>query len=549
MPSFSKPKWIPCLFFLALALPVLIAIWFVPWFVTQDGPRHVYNAHVLSSLSSDQSPFKDYYGARAGLLPYVGVYKLLGGLMSVVTARTADRLLMTLTSIGFAASVLWLRRQVVGWNKMTAVVPLVLLLSISRLWLLGLYFFLLGACLFALTVGLWWTWRNELNPVRAGTLAVLLVAGYFFHVVSAGLSVFALVVLAVATPGLRRQRRILWTAAIVAPCVSLIIVFGILMGSSGGALTEWTGLTDPFSIHSWVQYLQNWDFISFSFKERLGIVSVPTDCPFVEQGELQYALLWPSFWAIAGTLLLVGSTLKGNAIRTRAFQSEHRGWIALALLLFAGGFFGPSAGAQGTILRERVLLLGMVSLVMLIKPQSDTPAARIGLLCLLVGAVLQIAFVLDYARISNIVAGRIMQTAPLLEAGERVSLMVADPRTHYVTNPLPDIANQLGVERNVVVWNNYGPAYYYFPVEFRTEVVRDQWKRVDSLNQELISGGFEAAYREHPAEWQAAVGEALAGTDVLIVWGAAPWFDELCEKWFLSQPIFEQGEVRAFKRR
>ncbi|MEK6302059.1 MAG: hypothetical protein AABO41_15220 [Acidobacteriota bacterium] len=69
MPSFSNHKWTTCLFFLALAAPVLIAIWFVPWFVTQDGPRHVYNAHILSALSNEQSPFKDFYAARAGLLP------------------------------------------------------------------------------------------------------------------------------------------------------------------------------------------------------------------------------------------------------------------------------------------------------------------------------------------------------------------------------------------------------------------------------------------------------------------------------------------------
>ncbi|MGH9932815.1 MAG: hypothetical protein ACREA9_26735, partial [Pyrinomonadaceae bacterium] len=228
------------LVFVALATPVLIAIWFVPWFVTQDGPRHVYNAHILSSLSNGHSPFEDFYAARAGLLPYVGVYKLLAGLMSVVSARTADRLLMTLTSIGFAASVLWLQWRVVGWKQSPAIVPLVLLLSISRLWLLGLYFFLLGACLFAVTLGLWWVWRNELKPARAAIIAVLLAAGYFFHVVSAGLSVFALAVLAVATPGPGVRRRVLWTAASIVPCTALIIVFGSLMGSSGGALTEWT---------------------------------------------------------------------------------------------------------------------------------------------------------------------------------------------------------------------------------------------------------------------------------------------------------------------
>jgi hypothetical protein len=172
-----------------------------------------------------------------------------------------------------------------------------------------------------------------------------------------------------------------------------------------------------------------------------------------------------------------------------------------------------------------------------------------GALCLTVAALLQIAFVLDYARISNRVAGGVMQVAPYLESRQTIMLMVADPRTHYVLNPLPDIADQLGVSKDVIVWNNYGPAFYYFPVEFRSEQVRDQWKRLDSFHQLLVSGGVEAAAKEHPAEWSTAVGEALDGTDVLIVWGVAPWFDALCEKWFQPQPFFEQGELRAFKHK
>lgn len=531
---------------MALAAPVLIAIWFVPWFVTQDGPRHLYNAHILSTFSNEHSPFKDFYAARAGLLPYVGVYKLLAGLMSVVSARTADRLLMTLTSIGFAGSVLWLRQRVARWEKLPLVVPLILLLSISRLWILGLYFFLLGACLFAVILGIWWRWRDDLKPARAAILAVLVAIGYFFHVVSAGLSVFALVVLAVATPGFNLRRRGLWTAAAIAPCALLIIGFGYLMGSSGGALTEWTGLTDALSLRNWLHYLQTADFVSLSFKEALGVLEVPTDCPFVEQSAQRYALLWPTLWAIVGVSLLLGSSqLKTVSV----FRSENRGWLALAACLFAAGLFGPTAGAQGSILRERVLLLGMVALVPLIKPQSGKAATRIGSVCLVVALVLQIGFVLDYARISNRVAGSVLQVAPHLETGQRILLVVADPRTHYVVNPLPDIANQLGVSRDVVVWNNYGPAFYYFPVEFKSEQIQEQWKKTDSFHQLLVAGGVEAAAKAHPAEWSAAIGGALDETDVLIVWGVVPWFDELCATSFQPEPIFEQGEVRAFRHK
>lgn len=547
--SVSSPSAVALLYFLALAAPVLVAIWFVPWFVTQDGTLHVYNAYLLSTLSEENQPLAEFYAPRGGLLPYVGMYKLLAGLMSIISARAADRVLMTLTSIGFACSVLWLRWRIVGSEGMPIVVLLVLLLAVSHLWLLGLYSFLLGASLFAVTLGIWWFWRNRLTPARAVIIGGLLALGYLFHIISTGISVFALVVLAVATPGTNVRKRLFWTAASVAPSIILMISFSALMKTSGGAAVQWIGLTDPFSVQSWIQYLQVPDFISFSFKETLGVLAVPTDCPFVEQGAVRYAVLWPSLWAVVGLVLLLASTLQGRSILARLPQSEHRGWILVALFLFAAGLFGPSAAGHGSILRERVLLLGMVTLVPVLTPKPKTSAARIGALCLAVALLLQIAFVLDYARISNRIAGAVMRVAPHLQSRERVALMIPDPRTHYAVNPLPGIANQLGVSTEAIVWNNYGPAYYYFPIQFRSDQVREQWKRVDSLNQLLLSGKVETVAKQNPEEWVAAFGATLENTDVLVVWGAPGWFDSLFERGFQPQPFFEQGGARAFRRR
>jgi hypothetical protein len=537
------------LYFLALAAPVLIAIWFVPWFVTQDGPLHVYNAYLLSALSNEDSPLAEYYAPRGGVLPYIGVYKLLAWLMSIISARAADRVLMMLTSIGFAGSVLWLRWRVAGPENMAIVVPLVLLLAISHLWLLGLYSFLLGASLFSVILGLWWSWRDKLTPARAVIIGGLLTLGYPFHIISTGICVFAVVILAVATPGPNSRKRLLWTGVSIAPSIALIISFSALIKTSGGAGVQWIGLTDPFSIQSWIQYLQVPDFISLSFKRTLGVLAVPTDCPFVDESAVRYAILWPSLWAVVGLILLLASTLQRRVSRARLFQTEYRGWILLVLFLFAAGFFGPSAAGHGSILRERVLLLGMVMLIPLIKPQPKTSASRIGALCLVVAVLLQIAFVLDYARISNRIAGAVMQVATDLESRERIALLVPDPRTHYAVNPLPGIANQLGVSREAVVWNNYGPAYYYFPIQFRSDQVRDQWKRVDTLNQLLLSSEVETAAKQNPEGWVAAFGTTLENTDVLVVWGAAPWFDSLFERWFQPQPFVQQGGVRAFRRR
>ena len=41
--------------------PALAAVWTVPWFVTQDGSAHVYNARILASSWDPGSPFRDVY--------------------------------------------------------------------------------------------------------------------------------------------------------------------------------------------------------------------------------------------------------------------------------------------------------------------------------------------------------------------------------------------------------------------------------------------------------------------------------------------------------
>src|SRR5262245_16867902 len=83
--------------FVALVLPVLVAIWFVPWFVTQDGPLHLLNAHIMGELLKPQSPFGQLYAVRWNPLPYWGAHMCLTGLMSLLSDRTADRVLMTIT--------------------------------------------------------------------------------------------------------------------------------------------------------------------------------------------------------------------------------------------------------------------------------------------------------------------------------------------------------------------------------------------------------------------------------------------------------------------
>lgn len=100
---------------LAMALsPAMMAVWSVPGFVTQDGPSHLYNAHILNESLQSDSPFAEVFQARWAPLPNWSGHIVAMGLLTILSPRQADCALTTIPMIALAASTFWLRRRVAG---------------------------------------------------------------------------------------------------------------------------------------------------------------------------------------------------------------------------------------------------------------------------------------------------------------------------------------------------------------------------------------------------------------------------------------------------
>ena len=228
-------------------LPALAAIWMTPEFVTQDGPAHVYNAEILVRSFDPESLFRPYYTVRWEPLPNWAGHVLTAALVAAVSGETAERAVVTITLVGFAASVVWLRLRVAGAGGMALASALAVLLALNLVWLLGFTSFLLGACLFPVTLGVWWAGRRELSWRRVAALAGLLSLGYFCHLVSLGLTAVGLVVLALTTPSPRRRSVLIRTAVALAPLVPLGLLYLSLSRRGGGMTPTWGEIRDPFS--------------------------------------------------------------------------------------------------------------------------------------------------------------------------------------------------------------------------------------------------------------------------------------------------------------
>src|SRR5262249_15672672 len=421
----SAPRRWALLTIAILVTPVVAAIWVYPWFVTQDGSIYLYNTHIILESLKSNNPFQDYYSVRWVPLPYWGAYLLLGVLMSIFPDRIADHIIISITSVGFLGCILWLRHRAAGWNGMALIVPFAVILSINLLWLLGFYNFLLGACCYAAALGIWWSGRDKPGPRRALLLAGLLIAGYFCHPVSSGLTAFALVILSLATPGPEWRRRLAWTLTSVLPSVLLIYFYQSLMPIPAETHARWADLADRLSVREWLIYIRAADITPLAY--------AGPDLFFSHTISRWSHLPAVTTWSILGLILLSLSALpyrgtrKSAVTRGPGIAGTMRGWLLVSALFIFCRLFGPTdlGDAQGGYLRQRCLLLGLATAVPIFrapgKPAGlESLLPKLGFAALLIGCVIQLATVWGYAEASNRLAKDFAQAKPYAGTGQRV---------------------------------------------------------------------------------------------------------------------------------
>jgi hypothetical protein len=510
--------------------------------VTQDGSIYLYNSHIILQSLKPNNPFRDHYAVRYLPLPYWGVYIFLAFLMAIFPERIADHLVVSITSVGLFVCILWLRRKVNGWDGMTLVVPLALILSINTLWLIGLYNFLFGAGCYLVTLGFWWSRKDDLTPSHVILLAGLLIFGYLCHPVSVSVTALALVILSIATPG-RWRRRALWTLVSILPLVPLFYFYRTLMRAAAQAHPRWTDLDNMLSLRQWLGYVRGANIFLITDDEP--------DLLFSHTISGLSHLPAATTWIILGVALFLISALIGVRSASQRAGNPRRGWILLCVLLLLLGLFGPDdlGDAHGGFLRERVLLLGVATMIPILPVRLTGGLSRRlfaagGFAALLMGCCLQVAAVWNYAQVSNRLAAELMAAKPYIGVSQRVAALIDQPEDNYRAKPLLHLADLFGIDTGNVIWNNYGPGLYYFPTKFR-----------DARNTELFHGPVfpeftdSANAQKDLDDWSKLISEIQSRTDVLVVWGGGPDLDDTYSEWFEDEPVFENDDVRVFKHR
>ncbi|WZO98745.1 hypothetical protein EP7_000333 [Isosphaeraceae bacterium EP7] len=511
-------------------LPALAAPLLVPGFVTQDGSAHLYNAEILTRTLRGDPEFSPYYEVRKEPLPNWSGHLLTMAMLAAFSPTWADRLLIVAMALGPALAFARLRASVAGDGSPWMVAAVSAMLALNITWLWGFNSFLLGVCLFPLTLAFWWSRRDRMGPGAALALASLLILGYFCHLISLGLTGLGLVTLCLATPGLDR-RRLTWTIAGLAPMVPLALFYrSMTRRAASPFMPDWQYLSTPFSPRAWLAQVGWVDPISLASRVTL---------PFVPGTSRFYGLLTPVVPFGLAVAILAASTLW----RRRSLRVSP--WAVLGGFLCLAGFVGPDSfgEAHGQYLPQRVMLLGLVALLPWLDLAVDSPARRLAAALLALALVVQTATIWDYAGRSARTAG-VFQSSAVREAvgkGRRVGTLLTDIKSPFRGNPVLHADNWLGLGTGNILWSNYETRHYYFPVQFRANLVRPPAYDFEAV---ALLGDDPAA---RARRWLELIDRYAPVIDVLLVWGDDPALDEINARWY--EPVYREGPLRVLRRR
>ncbi len=539
------PGW--GIFFLSL-VPTVLAIWLVPGFVTQDGPAHLYNAHILnkSLLLGSQSPFYDAYQANWRLMPNWGGHLILMGLQSVVSPRVADRLLTTMTLVGFGAAILWLRGVVAGQRGFRTAALLCAILAINVTWLWGFTSFLLGLTILPIVWGLWWQSRRRFQLSKTLLIGSLMLLCYLGHLVSLGIAFVGLGILVCSSPRQHWRQQLLTITLACTPVIPLMIHY--LTTATGRSPLEpiWEPIGSLTSPITWARRLAWIDPITIA---RRDIIPLATG---VRAGWCR--LLGPSLWLALGLCtVLFGSLVKAlgdlhkdQRDRQNLLHHQQRPWWVLAVVLGLGACFSPDGLGEdhGYYLAQRIALVALVALVPVLNFSVSQRQSLAVILLIITALGLQSAMVWDYAIDSNRKVEAILATGSRVGEQQRIATLLIDIRGRHRANPLLHADSLLGVGTGNVIWSNYETRHYYFPVQLRDGLRAPSSREFEEIAR-LDSPGEESVRADR---WERLLDAHLPEIDVLIVWGSDPPLDKLNQHYF-GPPVLHPGHpVRLYRQ-
>ena len=434
------PRWQRVLY-VAVAAVLLLPIWSARFMPTGDGPCHVYNAWVLLHLDDPAYPrFGETFTVRVGPMPNWLIQVLLVGLLHVASPLVAEKLLLSLYVATFAAAA-WYFAGAVERGRAAAAF-LLLPLAWHQLVYWGFYNFAFGVPILLAALGYWWRHRAAPTPRFALALSLLLLLGWFAHVVTTVLALAGIAILWLASAKRVPARRHVLHLAILAPQAILPLWF--LIGRHG--IEPVTG-TIPLDSR-------------LGFLARLG-AAFPHQSPLAGQA---LALLFAAL--LVATLVRLRRHGEG-AQPVPLPVAERHAFLLLALAYAVVFLIAPDAMAGGSILLLRLSLFPFLALV----PWLAPPRPRV----VFAGVAVALAATATWQAVRLAEVHR--ELDPQLAAfgdglaaaapHSRVLPIVYGREEGLAGRVFGHAAGWAAIDRGLVDWSDYQAASELFPIGFR----------------------------------------------------------------------------------
>ena len=531
--------------FAFLSIFACAPIWGVQYFINQDGSGHVNGAWVMLELLRGNPRYTDLFQFNFIFFPDVSGHWLMAAMLLFVSAFTTTKLMMTLTWVGLVAAVGWLRWRSAGSDGLITSLLIGGALAFNWLWLEGFYNFNLGFALAVFTIGCYFQWREEMNFARAGALAVLLFLIFVSHIVSFAIAAGTILFLCVLPFADLSKRRTLWTAAAFIPVAPVAAIYKFSTEAGGSFTPVWRSLNGQYALTNWLTQLRGID--SFIIISRRSF-------PFVESDSTAFAIFTPVVWIVAGFVLLLAATWLARFREEKIWRSKYLPFIVLAIASIFVAIVSPDnfefSSSTGGVLRERIFLVGIIYLVPIYKTISARPVlVRLANAALILVIVFQTAALWDYAIVSDRDAREYLSASAHVPDGTRLAAITINPRgMRFSASPTASMDNYIGVDRNVLVWDNYEFGHYLFPAVAKDHATREFiFEYTGSNAYELNNPELFAPQRINKlTELFAAENGRI---DTLLVWGSDPQIENAYQPWFEPEPYFENGRVRLYRHK
>lgn len=537
MPVFSTNLKI-FLFYILLIAFCCFPIWSVEFFINQDGSPHLYNAYLMIELINRNPFFSEIYAFNSIPVPNQSGHWLLAFLLLFFSPAICTKIIVTFIFAGFVSSVGWLRWQAARFNDIKTSLLLGAVFAFNWLWFLGFYNFLIGAALFAFTTGLYLRWRNNFNISRCLALSLLILLAFFSHLIPFAMLVGTLFIFGFFDNSGKGNLK--WILISLIPVVPLVIAYKLLSAEGGGLFPVWLNLTNPFSPKSWLTRMLISD--PFQLISRRAF-------PFVNFESSFFGIFSPPIWMFTAFICL---TLSSYLVwkKKQNFSQNSLIWLFLIISSLVFWMFGPDdfGKSHGGILRERIMLLGLVCFVPFFRIENIF-FKRAAQICLFIVIIFQTATVLEYSKNTNKTAREFLSAkGALADDDSLAAVLLIKTDCRYKSMPLTSIAPLVGIGKNTRIWDNYEIGYYLFPIIAKNPSDRAFVSELREVNTfELCNP--QASFSEKAVRLDSFLAANHQKISVLLIWEENEQIEEILNKWFENTPFFQNGRVRLFRHR